>query len=48
MGNTVSSLYENLWAKKLNLVVIGLDNAGKTSLLDILVHGHHTETTPTV
>ena len=45
---TVLSIYERLWAQNMELVVVGLDNAGKSSLLNLLVHGHHVDSTPTV
>ena len=47
MGSVVS-LYEQLWSKNVEIIVVGLDNAGKSSLLNLLAHGHHAESTPTV
>lgn len=48
MGGWFSSLLQLFWSKKLDLIVVGLDNAGKTTLLNIIAHGHSIETVPTV
>ena len=49
MGGILTYLRELLFGvKKLDLIIIGLDNAGKTTLLNVLAHGHPIETLPTV
>ena len=48
MGAFISSLLESLFAKNLELVIVGLDNAGKSSLLNVLSQGSSGETAPTV
>lgn len=47
MGSVVS-LYDKFWAQNIEILVVGLDNAGKSTLLHLLAHGHHSDTTPTI
>eukprot|EP00970_Alexandrium_tamarense_P005255 scaffold852_cov197-Alexandrium_tamarense.AAC.13 len=39
MGNVLRKLLDVFFTKKLDLVVIGLENSGKTTLLHALAHG---------
>lgn len=48
MGQLLSSLLEIFYTKKLDIVVIGLENSGKTTLLSVLAHGEPVETVPTI
>lgn len=48
MGGLLSSLLDALFAKHLELVVVGLDNAGKSSLINVLAGGAAGVTAPTV
>ncbi|CAK8996663.1 Phospholipase B-like protein B, partial [Durusdinium trenchii] len=48
MGGVWSKLMEVLYAKKLEVVLVGLENAGKTSLLNVLSNGQPVETCPTI
>lgn len=49
MGNFLAAL-KSLFSsgKKLELCLVGLDNGGKTTLLNVLAMGHPVETIPTV
>ncbi|KAJ3521948.1 hypothetical protein NM208_g13071 [Fusarium decemcellulare] len=49
MGNSVSWLSGLLWAKKeIRILILGLDNAGKTTLLYRLKVGEVVTTIPTI
>ncbi len=48
MGSLLSSLFEQFFNKNLELVVVGLENAGKTTLLNVLANGESIETAPTI
>ena len=48
MGAWLSSLLEQLFSKHLEIVIVGLDNAGKSTLLNVLSQGAPGETTPTI
>ena len=48
MGAVLTKLLEIFWTKKLDIVVIGLENSGKTTLLSVLAHGQPVETVPTI
>mmetsp|Transcript_14647 Transcript_14647/g.17832 ORF Transcript_14647/g.17832 Transcript_14647/m.17832 type:complete len:178 (+) Transcript_14647:181-714(+) len=48
MGQVLRKLLEVFYTKKLDIVVIGLENSGKTTLLSVLVHGEPVETVPTI
>lgn len=48
MGQVLQKLLEVFWTKKLDIVVIGLENSGKTTLLSVLAHGEPVETVPTI
>jgi len=39
MGAVLAKLLQIFWTKKLDIVVIGLENSGKTTLLSVLAHG---------
>jgi len=48
----ISSVFQTLldlfWTKKLDIVVIGLENSGKTTLLSVLANGEPVETGKTL
>jgi ADP-ribosylation factor-like protein 8 len=48
MGQVLRKLLEVFYTKKLDIVVIGLENSGKTTLLSVLAHGNPVETVPTI
>ena len=48
MGAAFRKMFQQLFSKKLEAVVVGLDNSGKTTLLSVLADGEPTETAPTV
>ena len=48
MGQILSQLLAIFYTKKLDIVVIGLENSGKTTLLNVLAHGQAVETVPTI
>jgi Arf/Sar family protein len=48
MGQVLRKLLEVFYTKKLDIVVIGLENSGKTTLLSVLAHGEPVETVPTI
>ncbi|CAE7523697.1 Arl8 [Symbiodinium microadriaticum] len=48
MGNVFQRLLNMLFTKKLEVVLVGLENSGKTTLLQVLSDGSPTETAPTI
>lgn len=48
MGQVLQRLLEVFWSKSLDVVVIGLENSGKTTLLHVLSNGTPVETVPTI
>jgi len=49
MGGTVSKLFQLIWSKKeIRILILGLDNAGKTTLLYRLKIGEVVSTIPTI
>jgi len=48
MGAVLQKFLDALYAKQLEVVLIGLENSGKTTLLSVLASGAPTETVPTV
>lgn len=47
-GGFLSSLFARFYSKNLNLVLIGLENGGKTTLLSVLSTGAPVTTVPTI
>jgi Arf/Sar family protein len=48
MGALLSQLLDALSSKKLEVVIIGLENSGKSTLLSVLANGAPAETVPTI
>lgn len=48
MGQVFKRLLNMLWQKKLEVVLVGLENSGKTTLLSVLSDGKPVETAPTI
>ncbi|KAF8466447.1 ADP-ribosylation factor family-domain-containing protein [Kalaharituber pfeilii] len=49
MGGTISGIFSRLWSKKeVRILILGLDNAGKTTLLYRLKIGEVVTTVPTI
>ena len=48
MGQVLKRLMNLLWAKKLEVVLVGLENSGKTTLLSVLADGKPVESAPTI
>ncbi|GMH57254.1 hypothetical protein TL16_g02333, partial [Triparma laevis f. inornata] len=48
MGALLSSLLARFYEKKLDLVIVGLENSGKSTLLSVLATGVPVETIPTI
>lgn len=48
MGGLLAKLRESFAKKKLEMVIVGLENSGKTTLVNLLALGKVVETTPTV
>jgi len=48
MGQVFRRLLNMLWQKKLEVVLVGLENSGKTTLLSVLSDGKPVETAPTI
>eukprot|EP00164_Ancoracysta_twista_P001214 GFYU01001592.1.p1 GENE.GFYU01001592.1~~GFYU01001592.1.p1 ORF type:complete len:183 (-),score=28.57 GFYU01001592.1:492-1040(-) len=48
MGGVLARLLDSLWAKKLEMVLVGLSNSGKTTLLHTLAGQPTNETVPTI
>ena len=47
MGGIFSKLYEYLFSKKLEVCLIGLENTGKTTFVNVLM-GIHKQNMPTI
>ena len=47
MGGIFSKLYEYLFSKKLEICLIGLENTGKTTFVNVLM-GVHKQNMPTI
>lgn len=48
MGQVFKKLMNILWQKKLEVVLVGLENSGKTTLLSVLSDGRPVQTAPTI
>mmetsp|Transcript_24836 Transcript_24836/g.55949 ORF Transcript_24836/g.55949 Transcript_24836/m.55949 type:complete len:182 (+) Transcript_24836:389-934(+) len=48
MGAAFQKMLDSLYTKKLEVVLVGLENAGKTTLLSVLSSGAPEDTVPTV
>jgi Arf/Sar family protein len=48
MGNIVAKLKELFSSKKLEVILIGLENSGKTTLVNQLHLGESSQTAPTI
>lgn len=48
MGEILGKLYNALWSKNLELVIIGLENSGKTTLVGQLCNGQPGNAGPTI
>ena len=48
MGQVLKRMMDVLYTKKLEVVLVGLENSGKTTLLTVLGGGVPTETAPTI
>ncbi len=48
MGNVFRRLLNVFFSKKLEVVLVGLENSGKTTLLQVLSDGVPVETAPTI
>ena len=48
MGGLLSGLLDRFFTKKLEVVLVGLENSGKTTLLNVMSAGHPVETGPTI
>ncbi len=48
MGALLAKMLESFYARQLEVVIIGLQNSGKTTLLNVLASGAPLETVPTV
>jgi ADP-ribosylation factor-like protein 8 len=48
MGNILRSLLQRFSTKKLEVVLVGLENSGKSTLLQVLGNGSPVETAPTI
>tara|TARA_B110000090_G_scaffold206955_1_gene257393 strand:+ start:63 stop:713 length:651 start_codon:yes stop_codon:yes gene_type:complete len=48
MGNLFQKLLNSFYSKNLEVVLVGLENSGKTTLVNVLAAGHPMETCPTI
>ena len=48
MGAMLQKLLQSFYTKKLECVIVGLENSGKTTLLNVMAMGHPVETCPTI
>jgi len=48
MGAAFRKMLNALWTKKLEVVLVGLENSGKTTLLQVISNGSPLDTAPTI
>ncbi|GMH50188.1 hypothetical protein TrRE_jg8485 [Triparma retinervis] len=48
MGQLFSALFSAFYSKKMDIVLVGLENSGKSTLLSVLATGEPVETVPTI
>mmetsp|Transcript_19843 Transcript_19843/g.70204 ORF Transcript_19843/g.70204 Transcript_19843/m.70204 type:complete len:178 (-) Transcript_19843:36-569(-) len=48
MGGMLDKLLGVFWSKQLEVVLVGLENSGKSTLLNVMSMGHPVETAPTI
>jgi len=48
MGQAIQRMLDLLYSKKMEVVLVGLENSGKTTLLNVLAAGRPVETCPTI
>ena len=48
MGNLFAKMLATFYSKNIEVVLVGLENSGKTTLVNVLASGHPMETCPTI
>ncbi|CAN0098697.1 unnamed protein product [Discosporangium mesarthrocarpum] len=48
MGAVIQRMLRSFYAKQLEVVLIGLENSGKTTLMNVLANGQPVDTVPTI
>ena len=48
MGGWLSKMFAAFYAKEMEVVLVGLENSGKTTLLNVMANGQAVETCPTI
>eukprot|EP00605_Chrysophyceae_sp_TOSAG23-4_P001727 GSChrysophyteH1.ASY1.ANO1.1914.1 assembled CDS len=48
MGSVLQRMMRTFWTRKLEVVLVGLENSGKSTLLSVLSNGMPMETAPTI
>ena len=48
MGGWLSKALDSFYTKHMEIALVGLENAGKTTLLNVLSSGDTSETVPTI
>ena len=48
MGNLFQKLLDTFYTKNLEVVLVGLENAGKTTFVNVMAMGSSVETVPTI
>mmetsp|Transcript_17438 Transcript_17438/g.25455 ORF Transcript_17438/g.25455 Transcript_17438/m.25455 type:complete len:178 (-) Transcript_17438:62-595(-) len=48
MGQMLQRLLDAFYTRKLEVVLVGLENSGKTTLMHVIASGHPVETCPTI
>ena len=48
MGNLFAKMLASFYTKNIEVVLVGLENSGKTTLVNVLASGHPMETCPTI
>ena len=48
MGNLLNRFLGVFWTKNVEVVLVGLENSGKTTFLNVMAMGHPVETVPTI